>query len=87
VLGYLGPDVLRQIGDLAALGPGHLGAEQPGAAPAAAARLVGDHVVGVTGHLQRHPRLALRPARLAARLLPQRPGSGLGQPLGGRRLR
>ena len=85
VLGDLGPDVHRQVGHLAAPGPGHRGAEQPGAAARTPARLVQDHLVRVIGHLQRCPRLPLRPARPAPRPLPQRRRRRLGQPLRRRR--
>jgi hypothetical protein len=82
MLGHQRPDDLWQVGDLTALGPGDRRAEQPGTAAGAPARLVRDHLVRVIGHLQRRPRLALRPARLAPALPPLRPGRRLGQPLG-----
>ena len=53
----------------------------PAAAPAAAGRLVPDHVIGMISQLHRRARLALRPAGLPAGLLPQRPRRRPGQPV------
>lgn len=73
VLGDQRLDVLGQVDHLAALGAGHLRVRQPAAAASAPARLVGQHMVRVIGHLQRRPWLALRPVRLPAALAAQRP--------------
>ncbi len=51
VLGDLRPDLLEQVGDLAALGTGDRRAGQPLPAPGARHRLVRDHYVRVSGHL------------------------------------
>ena len=61
---------------------------RPPARPAAArsARLMPEHVIRMIGQLHRHARLALRPARLAPGLLPQRLRRRLGQPVRRRRL-
>jgi hypothetical protein len=82
VLGHLGPHRLH-VEQLAAFHRGDRPARQPGAAPAAAARLTADRPVRA-GHLrQRRPLVPGLPARLAAAPLAQRPRPGrrLGQPL------
>jgi len=80
VLGDQRPDVLGQVGDLAAAGPGQRGAGQPGPAPGAPDRLMRGHPVRVIGHLQGRARLAVRPAGLAAALRTQRLRRRLAQP-------
>ena len=80
VLGDLRLD-RRDLGHLPPLHACLPGARQPGAARAAGRRLVTEHVVRSTGQLHGRARLALRPARLAAGLLPQRLRRGLAQPV------
>jgi len=76
-----------QVEDPAALHPGDRPPAQPGAAPAAAARLMA-HFPVRPGHLrQRAALVPVLPARLAARSVPQRPRPRrrLARPLTGRR--
>jgi hypothetical protein len=77
----------RQVEDLAALHPGDRPRRQPGPAPAAAARLMAQLPVRPGRLRQRGALVPVLPARLAARLPPQRtpPGRRLVQPLAGRR--
>ena len=86
VLGDLGPH--RR--DLRHLPPDHPGLPRAGqatVAPGTAERLMPDHVIRMIAQPHRRARLPLRPARLPARLLPQRLGRGRAQPVRRRRPR